>query len=406
MASMTSMTKEVKDESSIRFVIDDTLTPYSSKTDVFCVADRGTRRGSKAGGIELLQFCERRGRVTVSDKKSSITLSTLRDTYPLHGLVGAIHLAFQNHLDLSLKPDHFWIVILQTLAKQIATNPEKYREILVSHKEGKETIIVENDSLTANNESSKNKEEWEKTMDEMVRIVTSKTEGKLTSVLKSAGKFSTTGRAESMAANVAIMQAVEAYFEYEVRTKCGIRSVNLQGTAADWSQLRAAVDALPLESLDLGGWRMPLQEIMLGLEATALGRGESSMAQVEFWKNIYKYQASSGSDKCTGWLLFLFPLISGGKEWMTRTPRKIPGKEYEAMVEKKFKEPTNLSELLKVGYSARPCGFGSGLAATKFVWRVAGRPIPMQLHSGFGDHLIADDLLVSPSLGWTITNCT
>ena len=211
----------------------------------------------------------------------------------------------------------------------------------------------------------------------IIRQVSERTKGKLTATLKSAGHFSTTGRDESMAASVAILQTVDSYFDYEVRTRCGIRAVTLEGVPEDWTKLRLSVDALPLESLDLGNWRMPLQEIMLYLEATALGKGlidSSSMSKTDFWKSIYKYQSCSGGDSCTGWILFLFPAL--GKDWMERQEARVNCRERLWMPSRgkkgkeEFEEPTSLKQLLKAGYNNRPCRFKGGLAATDFVWKI------------------------------------
>jgi hypothetical protein len=72
-------------------------------------------------------------------------VGNLKSDYSLNGLVAAVHLSFQHHIPLLLSPDHFALVIILGISIHINNNPEKYREYLVKHKEGKEKIVVIND---------------------------------------------------------------------------------------------------------------------------------------------------------------------------------------------------------------------------------------------------------------------
>src|SRR5262249_34246791 len=72
-------------------------------------------------------------------------------------------------------------------------------------------------------------------------------------------RFSTTGPAERVVAEVVLLDAVKSYFRYELATACGIPAVTLEGTAEDWQQL--AERAWEFARFDLGWWLTPLQPI-------------------------------------------------------------------------------------------------------------------------------------------------
>jgi hypothetical protein len=65
-------------------------------------------------------------------------------------------------------------------------------------------------------------------------------------------RFSTTGPAERVAAEIALLDAVKCYFRYVLETLCGIPAVTLEGTAADWQELAERV--LAFTGFDLGWW--------------------------------------------------------------------------------------------------------------------------------------------------------
>ena len=50
--------------------------------------------------------------------------------------------------------------------------------------------------------------------------------------------FTTTGQTELIASQIVLMHTVQQYFDYTVmRIKCGIPSITLQGTTADWQKV-------------------------------------------------------------------------------------------------------------------------------------------------------------------------
>src|SRR5262249_44382943 len=62
--------------------------------------------------------------------------------------------------------------------------------------------------------------------------------------------FSTTGPVERTVSEVALLDVLQPYFSYNVACICGIPSVTLEGTPADWQKLCAKVDLLTPFGLD------------------------------------------------------------------------------------------------------------------------------------------------------------
>ena len=63
-----------------------------------------------------------------------------------HNFVSAILTAFHLNLPLALRPQHFWLLILQVRARHVHSNSEKLRSRFVTH-EGKKDIIIRHDSF-------------------------------------------------------------------------------------------------------------------------------------------------------------------------------------------------------------------------------------------------------------------
>jgi Domain of unknown function (DUF4419) len=112
--------------------------------------------------------------------------------------------------------------------------------------------------------------------------------------------FSTTGKLERVASEIVLMEAMRSYFEYEVHTLCGIPTVTLEGTEADWMKIRSRLD--DLGDLDLEWWFVALRPVLDQFLAAVRGNPDRA-----FWGSIFKEKHESGGPYLTGWLLRLFP---------------------------------------------------------------------------------------------------
>ena len=194
-------------------------------------------------------------------------------------LFGCFLQCYAEHRPIVLSPDMIWLVINQQLAKHIADNAEKFRDIIVSH-EGKLEITIESDTdiLTENTD-------WSKILEGFYSQIDSKT---IDSIAKDfVADFSTTGADEKIASVVTLMKGVESYFKYTVHHLiCGIPSVTLTGTPEDWKKLLKKCDIL--KKFGLSTWYQWLNPVL-----TEFIRAAEGHPHLAFWKNTVQ----SGRDE-------------------------------------------------------------------------------------------------------------
>lgn len=147
-----------------------------------------------------------------------------------HPVVAAAYVAYSRHHALVLSPDIIWLMVLQGFANHVNVNPQKLRDRLVDHS-GQVRISVRRDDLVKGSQDNP----WPDVVDGLVQQIRDHVGDTTCDLLLP--EFSTTGQTERVAAQMVLHGAVLSYFEYEVRTICGIPVVVLEGTTADWKGL-------------------------------------------------------------------------------------------------------------------------------------------------------------------------
>jgi len=208
-----------------------------------------------------------------------------------HGLFAAVHHAFDEHRPLRLSPDHIWITIEQGLATHVRLNAEALRERFVSH-EGQLRLELRHDEFAPGRVN-----DWSGVVLEFAQEIR-KHIGKKHDLF--VADFSTTGVVERCASSVVLMDGMQRYFSYVLRSACGIPRVTLEGTPDDWRAIRERVQYL--RELELGWWVDALEPILAQLVETAEGRPDR-----DFWNSLYKRKNASGGPYITGWIQVFFP---------------------------------------------------------------------------------------------------
>jgi hypothetical protein len=241
-----------------------------------------------------------------------------------HPLIEALHRAFATHRSLSLSPDIIWLTLTQGLAYHINANAEQLRHHFVRH-EGKLKIIVQRDDFVKGAPENP----WPQVFTEFSSAIRGHIGDAYGLIV---ANFSTTGPVERAASEVVLLDSMQAYFSYEVHTLCGIPSITLEGTVADWQAI--ANRAKEFGRFGLRWWTDALEPVMDQFVAAANG-----MIDRPFWDSIYKWEGRHGSGESpyvSGWALKLFPYLSPVMEdfpgerqpaasfcrnpWMTRSP--------------------------------------------------------------------------------------
>lgn len=304
----------------------------------------------------------------------------------VHPVISALHLAFKDHRPCALSPDMVWLMIAQGFAAHINANAEAMRWRVVSH-EGKAEIKIRRDDFIKGMPDNP----WPEVFDaftEQVRQHIRETVYDL--VLPD---FSTTGPTERAAAQIALLNAVKAYFTYSMDTLCGIPQITLEGTAGDWEKLAEKAQALGQFGLDQ--WVGVLTPILNEIAASARGQVKQT-----FWQSIYKWKEESGGPYITGWITAFFPYFKDKtgaavvpNPWLARG-----GDALQALLYPPEKRDPN-----QLGYGLKAEYVPNGLASAPFDWNVLAETFKMEFLGGFvGVRQDAETLCLRPEIGWAV----
>lgn len=217
-------------------------------------------------------------------------------------LAKAVHAAFYGHHGLVLSPDVIWLTIMQGLANHVDQNAEALRDSLVAH-EGKEELVIERPGFVKGSPTN----DWAGVFPEFEAKIKEKTVGKVAEM--AAADFSTSGPAERIASQIALMDTVQHYFSYTMCCGCGFPSITLSGTPTDWQRVRAKAEAL--RAYDLDWWLSALLPALDEFIAAAHGT-----PNVDFWRSLCNINTGSSFpvyEPLTGWVQVFFPyLVSPG----------------------------------------------------------------------------------------------
>lgn len=292
-------------------------------------------------------------------------------------MVGAIHQAYQDHRPLVLSPDMFWLLVTQGLALHIANNPDEFRDRLCAGQERQE-IEVRNDRLYKGSPENP----WDEVFDAFCREIKVRIGQDNFSQIVAA--YSTTGRVERAANAIVLMDCVKSYFDFGIRTRCGIPQVSLEGSAADWEKLRNNTESLG-KSYGMFWWTRRLLPILDRVARNAAGKDDP-----ELWQTLYKEVDGSGGPYISGWIADFFPYV--GRD------------------EPKYRNPAFRDEPLPGKWEQRPSGWcittavlPSPLSMVPFKWAYEDKYFDMELLAGFvGFTQDNETLELRPKIGWAV----
>lgn len=272
-----------------------------------------------------------------------------------HGLLEAWLVAFHEHQAINVSPADMHLLIVQALAQIVTAHPEKYRSAVVTHA-GTETIIVDRDGFRMGNRQN----DWVGTLPEFIE--------KMTPTLQPTSKalvqpFSTSTPFEYATFCLGLMDIAQSYYQYIVRTKCGIPQVEVEGSVEDWQSLRARWQAFAGTVPSLKPWFTLLDSILVHFE-----RAKAQPKQPvdkEFWTSILKFRSRSGGDTLTGWINAFFPIGVNDGTLLHRF---------------KYDQELRWQDLASVSLSV---DMPDGLNRVPFIWRYFGTDYPAEFTMGF-----------------------
>lgn len=227
----------------------------------------------------------------------SINARPILDASYNNGLVSALLRAYNEHHDLVLRPENFWIAILTQFSNYVNANAEALRPKLVPH-EGTKELTVYGTQIAS------------MMLDMTTQIAANLKDASVVDWVMP--DFTTTTPCDRVVCGVTLMATMQKYFSYTACCLCGIPSVTLQGTTADYMHLARKVDRL-LEFDNGTGvikkWHEFLQPIFAELVRASQGNHNP-----EFWSRVCStHSEGSGSSCLSGWITAFCCFTDKGK---------------------------------------------------------------------------------------------
>jgi hypothetical protein len=212
----------------------------------------------------------------------------------VHPLLSAVGRAFAEHRPLVLSPDAVWLTIAQGVAQHVRLHAEVLRARLVRHAGRKRLTVVVDGPMPQDTSL------WRHT----VELLSKQLAAEVSNAEVFECDFSTSTDVERVAGRIVLLDAYSPYFAYWLRCVCGIPSVTLTGTVADWQKIRARVDTLV--GFGLEAWCRSLVPITDQFVRAAAGDADTG-----FWQRIYNPADAYGGAVVTGWVARLYPYLAG-----------------------------------------------------------------------------------------------
>ncbi len=303
-----------------------------------------------------------------------------------HPFAEAIQIAYAQHRPLTFSPDMVWMLICQGFAKHVDLNSEELRHHFVKH-EGKKNIRVERKYYMASSVGY-----WENILAEFSDSIRNHVGAKMHDL--ATNHFSTTSSIEATAFEVTLMDAMSSYFSYTVGITCGIPSITLEGTVADWEKLER--DAAVFAAYDLEWWTDDLKPILRQFTQAAKGK-----VNKDFWGRMYDYRhfdrgmCGSPTGSITGWMVKFFPYLAD------ESKNPLIGMD----LEKYSHQISNQKEYESGQAILELSDFSKGLSKADFVLDNNGDKSKMEFLAGFvGIGQDAKTKALRPEINWGVVD--
>jgi hypothetical protein len=323
--------------------------------------------------------------VTVEALGTNIDGDLIDDRGPPHhrrpgklanGLLRAVHAAYGEHFPLVLSPDDVWLALVQGFASHVNAHADQLRGRFVPHA-GQKLLSIRRDGFV----KGRTDNDWPGVFAEFSAQIGKHVGDARRRMI--VADFSTTSPASRAASEIVLMDAMKAYFAYEVRTCCGIPEITLLGTRDDWSDIRHRAQALG--EFDASDWIGAVSNVL-----DHFVRAGAGDADPKFWQKLYKPEGGSGGPFVTGWINVLFPYLPSYETRANTEPNTLALRRDWSMDT----------------YDGPNSGdFPSGLSSVPFVWDYYGDKFDMSFLGGFAG--VAQDTAsgaLRPVIGWGIAD--
>ncbi|KAH8101742.1 hypothetical protein BXZ70DRAFT_891081, partial [Cristinia sonorae] len=211
-----------------------------------------------------------------------------------NGFVHTVIDAYNDHHHLVLRPDDVWTAILSQFNFYVNAHAEELRSAFVQH-EGKKKLVVKAigtrytvdfgylatvmTQLIHANVVDKDLKDW---------------------ILPN---FSTTSANDTVVCAVLMMSTLKAYFSYGFELSCGIPSVTLEGTQADWDLLLSRLDKLATFGPEPSAFAQLLRPVLSRFSQAFTNASTGAPQDLDFWGRVAHFSnMGSGPTYLSGWI--------------------------------------------------------------------------------------------------------
>lgn len=292
----------------------------------------------------------------------------------LHPVIATLYNAYADHRPISISPDMIWLLICQGFATHVNLNTKELRDTFVSFN-NKEKLIVDTQKISNKFIKGSKDTPWSLAFPVMANEIAKHVKRDIHSLYVQT--FSTTTPAIKATYEIAMLDCMSGYFNYEYVTSCEIPLIYIEGKTNDWLQIKQNLSKLKGYNID--DWIKVLEPII-----DQFIDASKNKIDKDFWENIFKRKDQSGGPYITGWIIKFFPYVYTESKIMIKNPYLN-------------KEPLQFMEGLLTNQ------FNNGLSQADFVWKYFNSKYNMQFIAGFiGIKQDKNTLTLKPEIGWLV----
>ncbi|CAB4009585.1 Hypothetical predicted protein [Paramuricea clavata] len=222
-----------------------------------------------------------------------------------NGIFSAVLAAYNNHWKLRTSPDDWWFCVVKKVSLAIDEKAEmkEIRDLFVEHG-GKKKLCVDVPTTCIYDV------DYSLFFDQMSKEISKNV--KVPEYLDAVtADFTTTSPTMKMVSQISIMSSLQQYFEYGIRTFCGIPAIEMLGSEKDWVRLGEKLQALrkTLEPItcEIGlsrNWWSHAENVFAELLKTYRGSPDKM-----WWDKIIQYDGAEESGEMPGYFGWLTEFV-------------------------------------------------------------------------------------------------
>lgn len=229
---------------------------------------------------------------------------------PKHGFIGSMTWAYSEHLPVQFGPQHVWLMTMQGIAQHISVHAERLKHVLMKRSDrgsARESVVIRRDDFQMGSDHN----DWSSIIVDFRKAIQSLIgDGIKVWYHQATQPFSCSSESDVIATEVALLETMHHYVDMVLMTKCGFPEIKLEGTEADWLNLKQRVLScrdLDTEDAHFSNWLIQVESLVDAI----LGwiREPKYDAEKVFWNSMIRSKSQSGKHTLDGWFHTLIPYL-------------------------------------------------------------------------------------------------